>query len=949
VPVGSTTATTIYSPEMLDTFLRAYPAVSGQGGKFAVDLTLALQNHLPLSVFQKMFIFIVAFIPSPLSWKLAVFSFLYTLPSTAFPLYPLLIAILVLGIGTYLLRHYIRLRFARKEPFTFLELIVPASTAKSAYATEQFFTLLHSLAGQRRALQRLIGHKKCYSLELIATREEGIRYIVGVSKKDASVIEKGLLSYLPGLSIKPAPEFSTNQSKKTKEKLTFTELKLSSNFVLPLSAQKELGEHDPIAYLTGNMTKLRPGEKMTFQIVASPVSRSDHRHIFRHLNKIHRLIAQNKPLSDELFKTPVQQALTVPVAILTVTLKIVEALLTFISTLIVSLFDSRPIQTLVSPKGMVTQQALNPYEEELQIQVKEKMDQALFEVSVRLVILAEEKDIARARTAGFLASMAPFTSPYQSLEPKGLSLDFTNSTSRFTERRLSSFQNPVLTPSELTDLYHFPFTDTTKTEGLITSRSRDLPAPLSQKRNAAALDVVIGTNTYGGEHTSVGLTAEQRHQHTYIVGKTGMGKSTILAGMALQDMTDGKGLAVVDPHGDLVTYLLENIPESRRKDVVYFNPADKEWPVGLNILNPGITFDDPEEQCEWITASVMSVFMKITPKDKWGQRMEHILRNTVLTALAIEPSATTPYICLFTVQQLLTNTKYRKQAATSLQDPILKQFWLKEFALFGSMQQADAISPLANKLGEFLTSPLSRRILLQEKTSINLSEVMDSGKILLVNLSKGTLGEERSAFFGTLIVSLIQLSTYARAQIPESKRRDFFVYIDEFQNFATSHFTSLFSESRKYHVFFIPTHQSIAQIEDTKISNVISGNAGTLISLKVGPDDEQFILPFMHPEVKEGEMVNLLPHHFFMKVTSGISEDSFSGETIPLGSVGSEEVAEEIINHSRKHYATPRAEVEEQLAALLRGNLSTPKDPKKAVQKASNSQKKVVTVTHDVD
>ena len=352
---------------------------------------------------------------------------------------------------------------------------------------------------------------------------------------------------------------------------------------------------------------------------------------------------------------------------------------------------------------------------------------------------------------------------------------------------------------------------TTKTEGLVKSKSRDLPAPLSLKRDTTKLDVVVGKNNYGGEETPVGLTQVQRHEHTYIVGKTGMGKTTIIKQMAYQDILSGKGVAVIDPHGDMIKELLSVIPNSRKKDVIYLDPTDKLWPVGLNILNPGGTFVDEEEKADWITASVISVFMKITPKANWGQRMEHILRNATMTALATEAPT------LMTIQKLLTNTGYRQSVTATLKDPVLKQFWVDEFKMFGNMQKADMISPLTNKLGEFITSPLSRHILLQTESTIKLSEVMDQGKVLLVNLSKGNLGEERSGFFGTLIISLIQMAAYQRAQIPENKRKDFFLYIDEFQNFANAHFADIFSEARKFHVFIIPSHQNVAQTRTLKL------------------------------------------------------------------------------------------------------------------------------------
>jgi len=291
--------------------------------------------------------------------------------------------------------------------------------------------------------------------------------------------------------------------------------------------------------------------------------------------------------------------------------------------------------------------------------------------------------------------------------------------------------------------------------------------------------------------------------------------------------------------------------------------------------------------------------------------MEHILRNATMTAL------TTKSPTLMTIQKLLTNKEYRQQITTMLKDPVLKQFWTDEFKMFGNMQKADMISPLTNKLGEFITSTLSRHILLQAESTIKFSDIMDQGKVLLVNLSKGNLGEERSGFFGTLIISLIQMAAYQRAQIPESKRKDFFLYIDEFQNFANAHFADIFSEARKFHVFIIPSHQNIAQIEDVKTAKVVLGNSGTIISLKNGPDDEAVILPFMEPEVEKGQIVNLPPYHFFMKVTNEDSEDAFSGETVPLDIKGSGKVRGFVITNTRKHYATPRAVVEKQLNILF--------------------------------
>ena len=469
----------------------------------------------------------------------------------------------------------------------------------------------------------------------------------------------------------------------------------------------------------------------------------------------------------------------------------------------------------------------------------------------------------------------------------------------------------LLSVSEVADLFHFPYTATTKTEDMVKSKSRDLPTPLSFKKNDTNFDVVIGVNQYGGTLSPIGLTLEQRQKHMYVIGKTGMGKTTLLTSSIFQDMLNGKGLAVLDPHGDMFQELLTIIPENRRKDVVVFDPSDRDYPIGLNLLSPGIKFSNEEDEHDWIASSVLAVFKKLADEQYWGPRMEHILRNATLTALQ------TPNPNLYTIQRLLTDKTYQKKIALTLNDPVLKQFWQKEFALMGKMQLSSVTAPLTQRLGSFISSKMSRHILLQEKSSISISQIMDEGKILLVNLSKGDLGEDQSFFFGTILTSFIWMAAYQRAKIPEHNRKDFFLYIDEFQNFATPRFSEITSEGRKFHVSLIASHQNIAQVKDKDILKIVAGNANTIVCLKASPDDEAFILPFMEPEVEKGDIVNLAPFHFFMKITSDESEDAFSGKTIPIDVESSELTKDEIIAYTRKHYATPRTEVEEYLKKLF--------------------------------
>ncbi len=820
----------------------------------------------------------------------------------------------------------------------FLELTFPANTTKSAFATEQLYKLLHTLSRRQGKFDSLFGYKKSYSLEIAASRDFGIRYILVVPQKEAEVIHRSLISFLPGLKVKEIPDYlnevggifnedTTDKNGANTKTVGILELQLSSDFVLPLQDQKILTEHDSISFLTGSMTKLMPGELISFQIVATPLLSSVHGKAMGRMADLKNRIYKGLPLTPILTKKPFIPGLPSPLFALLgfpvfAGIFVVKVIYTAVMSFVQN--DTKGLPFFEDSRKDL-QQILNPYEQELSSVVKEKISQALFETSMRVFIVTASNEEFEARTDGIYASVGQFSSPHQSLTIKGTVLGLPTVEKRllqFKQRVIShglfAGQNPVLSTSEMSDLYHFPYTDITKVEGLVKSKSKDLPAPLSQKKSTTHLEVVVGTNTYGGEETPVGLTPLATKEHTYIVGKTGSGKTTIIEGWALQDIQNGKGVCVIDPHGDMVEHLLTLIPKHRRRDVVYVNPADRESIVGLNILSPGNTFSDKDETDLWITRSLMSVFMKITPIEHWGQRMEHILRNATLTALQVtSPTAQTPYISLLAIQKLLTDRDYRNKVVETLSDPVLKQFWDKEFKLFGSMQQAEVVSPVTNRLGEFITDKLSRYILLQEKTTIDISQIMDEGKILLVNLSKGTLGEERSAFFGTLFTSLIQLAIYQRAQVKESKRRDFTVFIDEFQNFATTHFASIFSESKKYHVYFVPSHQNIAQIDDPKLSKIVLGNSGNIIALKNGPDDEAVLLPFVEPEVEKGEIVNLSPHHFYMKVTSVETEDAFSGETIPITDEGSSKVAKEIIEYSKKHYTTPRAEVEKQLEKLF--------------------------------
>jgi len=803
----------------------------------------------------------------------------------------------------------------KQAPQTFLELTFPADTTKSAFATEQLHILLRGMVKYRNLWDKLAARKKPYSYELVGTNDDGIRFMLMVASSEAAIVHRNLLSFLPGLKVREVKDYATKLPAETTEVI---ELKLGSDFVLPLKDHKALEEHDLMAFLTGHMTKLLPDELVAYQIVAVPVYRSTHHRVARRQLHMKARIALGKEVWSQIKRqrTPLGYALWLlwypPLWFLGAMGKFIA----FGAGLIVAM--AYP-ELESSHRHKDKRRADNPYDKDMMQLVKSKLDQQLYEVTIRILVSSPDQATHYSRLNALFESFRPFHTSYQSfgtrpsvpvLSPRGKRLD------QFKKRTLSPHhltQQTILSSSELSDLYHFPNTGTVKTEGFIKSRSRELAAPLSIKRTGTALDVIVGANTHGGEVQPIGMTLEQRQKHTYIIGKTGTGKTTLLTSAIYQDMLMGKGVAVLDPHGDMFRELLDIVPENRRKDVVVFDPSDRDFPIGLNILAPGIPFTSLEDSYSWIASAVLSVFAKLTDENYWGPRMEHILRSAVLTALRLpDPS-------LYTVQRLLTDKAYQRDAAAKLKDPVLKQFWQKEMLTQGNMQLASTVAPLTHRLGHFLTDTMSRHILLQQESTLKLSEIMDEGKILLVNLSKGDIGEDQSFFFGTVLTSLIWMAAYQRTKVPERKRRDFFVYIDEFQNFAAPRFAEIASEGRKFHVALTVSHQNIAQIGDQDVMKVMAGNAHTIICLKASPDDEAFILPYMEPVVEKGDIVNLAPYHFYMKTTADESEEAFSGTTVPLDVTESDKAAAAVIAESRKRYGTPLAKVEQYMQQLFQG------------------------------
>lgn len=422
--------------------------------------------------------------------------------------------------------------------------------------------------------------------------------------------------------------------------------------------------------------------------------------------------------------------------------------------------------------------------------------------------------------------------------------------------------------------------------------------------------LVLGETNFRNQRERFGIMPDDRLRHMYLVGSTGMGKSEMLKNMAIQDIEAGHGVAYVDPHGDAADALLDHIPEHRIKDVIYFNPGDLDFPLAFNAL------EKVDFQYRHLVASgLLGVFKKIWI-DAWSGRMEYILNNTIL-ALLEYPKST-----LLGINRMLSDKNFRKEVVASLTDPVVKAFWTEEFAKYTDRYMQEATPAIQNKIGQFTTNTLIRNIIGQYHSKFDIRDIMDKGKILIVNISRGRIGEDASRLLGAMIVTKIQLAAMSRVDIPEEERRDFYLYVDEFQHFATESFANILSEARKYHLNLIMAHQYIKQMEEP-VRDAVFGNVGTMVTFRIGAEDAEFLEKWYLPEFSMNDIVNLGKYTIYIKLMiNGISSHPFSAATLPPFPKLERSFRDEVIDFSRKTYGTPREVVDKEISVWIESVLA---------------------------
>ncbi|MFA5828739.1 MAG: DUF87 domain-containing protein [Candidatus Shapirobacteria bacterium] len=540
--------------------------------------------------------------------------------------------------------------------------------------------------------------------------------------------------------------------------------------------------------------------------------------------------------------------------------------------------------------------------------VENKAGRQGFETVIRIVSCAPSSEVAKLNISNIKACFGQFESPWNKLSSKKMYLkSFFVDDFIYKYPVVYWFKNKtILSTDEIASIFHFP-NKSIETPNIYWLKAKKAPAP----NEAVQEGLYIGDNVYRGITKKVCMTASDRQRHFYIVGQTGVGKSWLLADMALQDIKAGKGVCFIDPH-DTFESILERIPPERVEDVIYFDPSMVNRPMGFNVMEC-----EREDQKDFVTSSIINLMYKLYDPYKTGivgPRFEHAIRNIMLTVMA-EPGAT-----FIEIVRCLTDPTYVQAMLPKVNDPMVKRYWTDQIAQTSDFHKSEVLDYIVSKFGRFITNTMMRNIIGQSTSSFNFRKAMDEGKILIINLAKGTIGEENSAFLGLVLIPKILIAAMSRQDTPEANRKDFYLYVDEFQNFATQDFAVILSEARKYHLNLIVANQFISQMDD-EVKNAVFGNVGTISTFRVGVADAGFLVRQFQPEFNEHDLLNLGTGEIYMKtMLNGVPQSPFSVRVaaVEKKKPGNPKLAEMIKQLSSMKYGRPREIVEAEIAKRAR-------------------------------
>lgn len=738
------------------------------------------------------------------------------------------------------------------EPGVVLLLQVPRTNDKKELAAEQMFASLYGLLTipTKGLFKTILRERLSFEVAVINRR---IGFYVWVPEYLKSFVEEQIYAQYPNVQISEVEDYTMATDTSYASTLS-TELRFTGPEMLPIKTFQSF-EVDPLAAITATLAKFEMDEQAWIQIVIRPAAANWHR-------KSEQYIAKLKGGGSKTSMTGLVSALWTPPTPKTESAKVAE-------------YDQ------VRAKG-----------------AEEKSQKLAFEMQARIVYRGNTHlQQARLRMQSIVASYKQFNSTYlNGFDARRISDDPL--VLAMYRSRMFNKRGSVANIEEVATLYHLPHT-TVETPYILwaSSQTAEPPANLPMIGTEYRPDLSpIATTNFRGHNTMFGLPRSDRNRHLYIIGQTGVGKSGLLELLTISDIYSPYGFAVIDPHGDYAINTLRRIPAERAQDVIYFNPADTDFPMAFNPME----VTDPKLKTH--TASELIGVLK-RMFESWGPRLEYILRYSLL-ALLDYPDAT-----MLDITRILTDRKFRQEVIGYVQDPVVRNFWNVEFASWNDKFAAEAVAPVLNKVGAFTANPLVRNIIGQPKSSFNVRRIMDENKILLVNLSRGLLGEDNAALLGSLLVTKIQLAAMSRADIPAEQRTPFYLYVDEFQNFATDSFATILSEARKYGLNLTVANQYTAQMS-MEVKDAVFGNVGSIIAFRMGADDARSMLRYFEPRFEEYDLVHMHNRHFVISLTiNGEKTPAFSAISLNLPPQQADYSAA-IADNSRALYASSREYVE---------------------------------------
>jgi len=714
------------------------------------------------------------------------------------------------------------------------------------------------------------------SLEIVA-KKGLIFFYVGCPKSLSETVMRNLQSQYSHAEVSVDTNYSIFPNKPLA--VDMLGLNLIRRYIFPLKTYKVL-EEDPLNAITNSLSKLTDTESAGVQILVRPT------------NGVWRVNVERAAYNIQHGKSRISYSNSNAV-------RASETFFNFIGTALSSVKSSGKDEK--SEYYDPSNPKLTPMQEAQVKLLGEKAAKMGFDCQIRIVAVAETKDAARQITKNVASAFSQLNSPDSNGLTEVIPANKAPEIANYVYRMFGPGPKLILNTEELASMYHFPnrYVDTPNISWLL-ARKEAPPANLPSE------GTIIGKSVYRGQEKLVRIKLADRLRHVYTIGQTGVGKTVLAQNMVLQDIIDGHGVCYLDPNGDAAEWILNHIPKERADDVIYFNPADKERPFGLNMLE----WKTPDQR-DFLVQESLQIFQKLFDPNQTGMvgpQFEHWMRNAALTLMAHPDGGT-----IIDIPRIFTDPEFEKDRVKYVTDPVVRSFWEKQMAKTADFHKSEMLNYFTSKFGRFMTNDMIRNIIGQTKSSFDFREVMDGKKILICNLSKGMIGEINAFLLGMIIVSKIAMGAFSRQDVPENDRIPFFLYVDEFQNFITDVFATILSESRKYKLGLYITHQYIEQL-DEKIRGAVFGNAGTLCAFRIGAADSEVIAKYFDP-LKADDLTTVDKYTMYGRLLiDGAPTRPFNIQTIwPEDYEGNPKLGASIKELSRLKYGRPKEIVEEEI------------------------------------